>query len=176
MPDYQRTEACNHCGDCCGANGDHPCGMGYEVVNKWSLDDVSESYNLWTLFGLGWNPTLEEIEPEAMEGFHRVRGTPYYYTWQELRLGKGHLPCKDTSVAHDGSSYSVECPFLQDDPGDGSRPCALVGSPQDDGARKQFCRPEERAEPPVNYDIWDERSKLQWEADHPNCSYVFIEV
>ena len=174
MPNYQRTEACDHCGDCCGANGQHNTGLGWEVLRTWDLSDVAESYNLWMLFGLGWNPQLEEIEPEASEGFHRVRGTPYYYTWQELRAGKGHLPCKDTSAAHDGSSYNTECPFLKDDPGDGSRPCALVGT-GDDGARFKFCRPEEH---PIDYvpenDIWDQRSVDQWQADHPNCSYEFV--
>ena len=175
MPNYQRTEACDHCGDCCGSNGMHNCSLGWEVLRTWSLGDVAESYNLWTLFGLGWNPVLERIEPEADYGSYKVRGKNYYFVWQELRPGKGHLPCKDTSAAHDGSSYSVECPFLQDDPGDGSRPCALVGS-QDEGARIKFCRPEERPDYVPENDIYDERSKLQWEADHPNCSYVFVEV
>jgi hypothetical protein len=175
MPNYRRTGDCNDCGDCCGGNGQHNCSLGYEVISKWDLADVSESYNLWTLFGLNYNPTTETIEPESNEGFHRVGGTPYYYTWQELRPGKGHLPCKDTSAAHDGSSHSVECPFLQDDPGDGSRPCALKGS-QDEGARTKFCRPEESNEYVPENDIWDEASKLKWEADHPNCSYVFVEV
>lgn len=175
MPDYLRTGDCNDCGDCCGANGQHNTSKGWEVTKGWSLDDVSESFNLWTLFGLDWNPQEERVEPGSSEGFYRVQGTPYYYTWKELRPGFGHLPCKDTSAAHDGSSYSVECPFLQDDPGDGSRPCALKGS-TDEGARTKFCRPEESNEYVPADDIWNERSKLQWEADHPNCSYVFVEA
>jgi hypothetical protein len=176
MPNYLRTQPCNQCGDCCGANGKHPTSIGWEAVRNWSLDDVAESFNLWTLFGLNFNPQTETVEPETNEGFHRVTGTPYYFTWQELRPGSGHLPVKDTSPAHDGSSFIVECPFLQDDPGDGSRPCALQGT-QDEGARQRFCRPEEH---PTDYvpeeDIWDERMVQQWQADHPNCSYVFVEI
>lgn len=172
---YQRTQPCLDCGDCCGGNGEHNTGRGWESLIGWDLADVSESYNLWTLFGLGYDPVLEQIKPEASEGFHRVKGTPYYFTWKELRPGKGHVPCKDTSAAHDGSSYSVECPFLEDDPGDGTRPCALKGS-QDEGARTKYCRLEERPDYEPSTDIWDERSVLQWQADHPNCSYVFVEV
>ena len=137
------------------------------MIRNWSLGDVSESYNLWTLFGLWYNDQTEEIEPENLTGTYRVKGTNYPYVWREVITGHGHLPCK--------SATSVECPFLKDDPGDGSRPCALVGS-QDDGSRQKFCRPEERAEPPANYDIWSQESKEQWEADHPNCSYVFTEI
>jgi hypothetical protein len=175
MPDYRRTGSCDQCGECCGSNGSYPTSIGWEAVRSWSLDDVSESYSLWTLFGLGYNPQVEQIEPESSEGFHRVRGTPHYYTWKELRSGKGHLPCKDISPAHDGSQHNTECPFLLDDPGDGSRPCALVGS-NDEGARQRFCRPETRPEYVPENDIWNQRSKEQWEADHPNCSYVFVEV
>ena len=67
MPDYLRTGDCNDCGDCCGANGQHNTSKGYEAVRTWSLDDVSESYSLWTLFGLGYNPQSETIEPEENE-------------------------------------------------------------------------------------------------------------
>jgi hypothetical protein len=112
----------------------------------------------------------DEIGYSQAYGSYRVRGTLYYYVWVP-----GVGCCTDTSVAHDGSSYSAECPFLEGDPGDGSRPCALVGT-GDDGARKRFCRPEERESPPANYDEWDERTALQWQADHPSCSYVFVEI
>lgn len=175
MPVFQRTQACNQCGDCCGANGVSPNSVGWEALRLWGLAEVSESYNLWTLFGLGWNPVAERIQPESDFGSYKVKGKNYYFVWQELRPGKGHLPCKDTSPAHDGSSYSVECPFLQDDPGDGSRPCALQGS-QDEGARTKLCRPEERPDYVPENDIWSEQSVQQWQTDHPNCSYVFVEV
>lgn len=175
MADYQRTGGCNDCGDCCGGNGQHNTSLGWEVLRGWSLADVSESYNLWTLFNLGWNPTTERVEPLSQNGSYRVRGKNYYFTWKELQPRKGHLPCKDTSAAHDGSSFSVECPFLQADPGDGSRPCALKGT-QDEGARTKFCRPEERPDYNPAADIWNEQSVLQWQTDHPNCSYVFVEV
>ncbi|NIT60188.1 MAG: hypothetical protein GWN00_29480, partial [Aliifodinibius sp.] len=84
---------------------------------NWSIDDINESYALWTVLGIGLdgedNPAI--ITPN---GFYRVRGTQYFYTWQEAKAGFGTIPMKDTSAAHDGSSYSSECPFLQDDSGD----------------------------------------------------------
>ena len=172
---YLRTGDCNDCGDCCGANGLHNFSLGWETIRTWDLSDVAESFNLWTLFGLGWNPQLEQIQPEAENGSHKAGGTDFYYTWKEIRPGKGQLPCKDTSAAHDGSSYSVECPFLLDDPGDGSRPCGLVGT-DDDGARKKTCRPEEHNEYKPEEDIWTERSVQAWQARHPNCTYVFTEI
>ena len=106
---------------------------------------------------------------DQANGSYRIRGTLYYYVWVP-----GVGPCKDISAAHDGSSYNTECPFLKDDPDNGSRPCALVGT-NDDGARFKFCRPEEH---PTDYvpanDIWDQRSVDQWQDDHPNCSYEFV--
>jgi hypothetical protein len=101
-------------------------------------------------------------------GSHKIGPTRFYYVWID-----GVGLCKDTSTQHNGSSYSSKCPFLLDDPGDGSRPCGLVGT-IDEGAIQKFCRPELRPEPPVNYDNWNDASVAQWEADHPNCSYVFI--
>lgn len=175
MINFYRTGTCENCGDCCGANGVHNCSLGWEAIRNWSLSDVAESYSLWTLFGLAYNPQVEQIQPEEDYGLYRVTGKPFYYVWVELRPGKGHLPCKDISATHDGSSYSTECPFLKPDPGNGTRPCALVGS-GDEGARTKFCRPEENPEYEPSLDIWSERSKNDWETDHPNCSYAFVEV
>lgn len=172
---WRRTGTCNNCGDCCGGNGLHNCSLGYEYVRTWSLDDVSESYNMWMLFNLVQNPQTEQIQPETDHGLTRITGKPYYWVWVELRPGKGHLPCKDTSAGHDGSSYSVECPFLKPDPGDGSRPCALVGS-VDEGARWKQCRHEESPEYVPENDIWSDDSKQLWVEQNPNCNYTFVEV
>jgi hypothetical protein len=175
MPNFTRSGDCLHCGDCCGGNNTPPTNTGWETI-PGSLDDVSQSHNVWTLFGLAWNPVTEWVEPEATEGFHRVKGVQYHYTWRhEWKVNKGHIPCKDLSGDSSGSPFSWDCPFLMDDPGDGTRPCALVDSP-DDGARKQMCRPEERAEPPLNYDIWTQSMVDDWNELHPKCTYTFTEI
>jgi Fe-S-cluster containining protein len=166
MANWTRSGDCNHCGECCGSNGQYNTTETWEEHRFWEPSDVTEHLPLWTLFGLGYNPQEEMIQPESDTGFYRVKGVQYFYEWTLLPSGKGHVPVKPGTT---------ECPFLQDDPGDGSRPCALVDS-QDEGARTKYCRPEERPEPPQDYDIWTQESKDQWEADHPNCSYLFIEI
>ena len=167
MPTYRRTGVCEDCGECCGANGMCPTSKGWEAVRNWSLDDVSESYNLWTLFGLGLNPQTETIEPESESFTYKVKGKNYSGIWHEFETGNGHVPCKNET--------NVECPFLMDDPGDGTRPCALKGS-QDEGSRTKFCRPEENPEYVPENDIWTQRMVDQWQEDHPNCSYIFEEI
>jgi len=100
-------------------------------------------------------------------GSHKVGPTRFYYVWI---TGVGL--CKDTSNQHNGSTYLAECPFLLDDPGDGSRPCGLMGT-GDDGAVKKFCRPELHSEYVPAADKWDQRSVDRWQADHPSCSYTW---
>lgn len=166
MANWIRSGDCNHCGECCGSNGQYNITETWEEHRKWELSEVQEHLPLWTLLGLAWNPEEEIIMPESDTGSVRIIGTLYPYAWELLPSGKGHVPVKPGTT---------ECPFLQDDPGDGSRPCALVGS-QEEGARTKYCRPEERSEPPERYNIWTEESKNQWQADHPNCSYIFEEI
>ncbi|MHA1951296.1 MAG: hypothetical protein ACW987_15685 [Candidatus Thorarchaeota archaeon] len=174
MANYTRSGDCLDCGDCCGGNETHPDSLGWEYFRTWDMSDIQEAKSLWTLFGLGYNPVTERVEPESQNGFKRITGTQYWFTWQELREGKGHLPCKDISAGHSGSPFSVECPFLEDDPGDGTRPCALKGT-QDEGARTKYCRPEERPEPPASFDTWSEQQVQEWNLLHPGCSYTFEE-
>lgn len=170
---WRREGVCLDCGECCGSNGVSPFPkLGWEAVNKWSLDDIVVSYALFSLLGFG-QVGEDEVGVVNNEGSYKITGKNHYYTWQHT--GKGTIPMKDISVAHDGSSYNQECPFLKDDPGDGTRPCALKGT-QEDGSRKKFCRPEENTEYVPANDIWDDSSKEQWETDHPSCSYTWIEV
>jgi hypothetical protein len=165
----RRQGVCNHCGDCCGANGTFPFVKRHpEAIRTWSLDDVNETYPIYTLCGLG--NVGDEIWYISDHGMVRIQGAPYYYKWSPDR---GLV--KDTSPAHDGSTWSTECPFLEPDPGNGTRPCGLFGTNQD-GLRKKMCRPEERLEPPQNYDEWEDRSAQQWQDDHPNCSYTFEDI
>ena len=173
MP-FRREGTCNDCGDCCGANGECPFPInGWEVIRNWDTTSINISYPHYKLLGLGdvGGGVIGIIENE---GHIQIRGTKYYWTWQETSKG-GHVPMKDTSAAHDGSSYLPECLLLEDDPGDGSRPCAIAGT-QYDNVRAQFCRPEERDDYVAADDIWNDRSKEQWENDHPNCSYTWVSV
>lgn len=139
-----------------------------EALRTWALDDAVSVCPQLGMFGIVQQG--DQIGYSQANGSYRVRGTLYYYVWIS-----GVGLCKDTSAGHDGSSYNTECPYLLDDPGDGSRPCALVGT-NEDGARFKFCRPEEH---PTDYvpenDIWSDESVAQWQADHPNCSYTWVE-
>lgn len=163
---FNRSGECNRCGQCCGASGSpeqrNPWpGYWPSAFRTWSLDDINVSWPQSTMLGV---TQLGEdlIGVETPTGFYRVQGIPYYYVWVP-----GHAVCKDTSVAHDGSSYSLECPFLKDDPGDGTRPCALVGT-QDDGAFKKAC---DDGIPPLVKDTQAEVD--QWFQRHPLCSFIY---
>lgn len=169
---FIRQGTCNRCGQCCGADGSpnqaNPFPSDWpEALRKWSLDDaVQELCPQLGMFGLqNLGGGSDEIGvPEAYKhGGYRVKGKQYYYVWI---TGQGC--CKDTSPGHDGSQYSLECPFLLPNPGDGSRPCALVGS-QDEGAYLKFCYPEGPESFP------NQRSLDFWLADHPLCSHYWIE-
>ena len=169
----RRQGTCNQCGDCCGSNGDSPFPkFGFARYAGWEINEVLEHNPLMAFFGLGM--VGDSLGVEDLEGNYRIGPTRFYFAWRDA-YGKGIIPCKDTSAAHDGSTYSVECPFLLPDPGDGSRPCGLVGT-NDDGARQKYCRPEERPDyNPIN-DLWRDKFAAQWQEDHPNCSYTWEDV
>lgn len=167
---FIRQGECNRCGQCCGADGSpnqaNPWPVNwYESHQKWSYDDFNTHWPYAVLFGIVPDGNGNPIKFEE-NGEVRVVGQGggrYPYVWVDGR------PCKDTSQGGDGSSYSLECPFLKDDPGDGSRPCGLAGS----AARLQdymtVCFPEgpERFETQAMLD--------QWETDHPLCSHTWVE-
>lgn len=185
MP-YLREGTCNQCGQCCGAvtapNPASPFPVNWwQALRKWSLDDVNANYPHLSLMGFGQvgQDTLGVTTPvnQAGKKAGRVRAgnTWFYFVWDTTRTG-GEIPFKDTSLGKDGTSHNQECPFLKADPGNGSRPCGLVGT-NDEGARQKWCRPETH---PTDYvpanDIWQDFAVAQWQTDHPSCSYVFVEV
>jgi hypothetical protein len=172
----QRMGICNNCGECCGSvtspNPTNPIpGTWPSDIRHWELNTAYEHYPLTSLFGLEMisSPEGQVIGKDPPYGFYRVRGTPYFYVWV---TGEGC--CKDISPGQDGTIWNSECPFLQDDSGDGSRPCALVGS-NDDGARRKQCRPEEHPDYVAVEDVWIDASVDKWIADHPNCSYTWLD-
>jgi hypothetical protein len=163
-----RSGTCSRCGQCCGAEGSpnqaNPWPPNWpSALRTWSLDDVNELWPQMTMFGFSNLGDQIGIPPGEEAGNYRPRGqgTRYYYVWVE-----GHACCKDISPGHDGSSYSLECPFLMDDQGDGRRECALVGT-QDDGAYTKACFPEG----PLEFDT--QEMVDQWEGDHPLCSFTW---
>lgn len=166
----RREGSCNQCGECCGSvdapEPRNPYPRAWpESIARWSLDDANEVCPMLTMFGIanqgdeiGYSTPNHSYSPTGS-------GTTYYGVWI---TGVGL--CKDTSVAHDGSSYNTECPFLEAD-----KSCGLIGT-GDDGARSKYCRPEERLEYEPANDIWTYRHISEWQASHPNCSYTFVEV
>ena len=169
MP-FQRAETCNRCGECCGAdtspNQESPWPKGMFMHHRnWQHIHWEAQFQYMNLFGIVAGPDGKPVKGQDV-GTVRFTGAgparDYYYVWIDDR------PLKDTSPAHDGSSYSLECPFLADDPGDGSRPCGLVGE-IDQIRIDTTCWFEE----PV---IFSQAQKDQWEADHPSCSYTWVEV
>ena len=161
-----RQGTCNRCGQCCGGidapNARTPfASTWWQSVRHWSLDDVNEMCPQLTMFGLT-QVGEDTLGVESNHGSYKVQGKNYYYVWVD---GLGIQ--KDISAAHDGSEYNCECPFLLPDPGDGTRPCALVGT-NDDGAYKKWCE---------NEPVSPRSAKLvaQWQAFYPACSYTWVE-
>lgn len=168
---FIRQGECNRCGQCCGAEGSpnqaNPWPKNwFEMHQAWDHDHFASVWPYASMFGVAANASGKP-EKQQEHGNFRINvqgGQPrrVYWTWVDGR------PCKDISSSHDGSEYSLECPALMDDPGDGSRPCALVGSMQEEFYQR-VCYPEgpER--------FHDQRSVDQWTSDHPMCSYTWIE-
>jgi hypothetical protein len=165
----QRTGACNRCGQCCGAEGApnqaNPWPKNWFGTHRnWQHDRFASVWPYAALFGIV--PGGDGKSSKSLEsGTTRIAGggppRNFYWVWVDGR------PCKDTSLAHDGSSYSLECPFLLPDPGDGSRPCGLAGT-NHDASYLSVCYPEgpEAFETQAMVD--------QWEADHPLCSHSWV--
>lgn len=161
----QRMGVCNRCGQCCGADGSphqkNPWPSTWpQAFRNWQLDDVITMWPQALLFGVldKIDGTVGPVEDHGMARVTGQGGGIYYYVWI-----LGHAVCKDTSAEHDGSSHSPECPFLKPDPGDGTRPCGLVGT-NEDSAFRMACEPE----PPIEKSA-DE--VVVWETRHPLCSY-----
>jgi hypothetical protein len=173
-----RQGECNLCGDCCGVNGVNPWPRIYAQTNK-QTGDFEPSFRHWadlqTVIDMWphalWFGVLNKGDgaisvPDPPYGSTRVTGQGgglYHYVW----VGDVGV-CKDTSAGHDGTSYDPVCPFLKDDPGDGTRPCALVGTNRQYAYDQRCSRdsgvPTEKSPEDVT----------TWQAEHPNCSYTWV--
>lgn len=172
----QRQGTCNRCGQCCGAEGSpyqrNPWPSPWYDANgncafrNWQYENLLAVWPQAVLFGVLSKTGGGGCDiPDPLYGAIRVTGAGggmYYWVWVP-----GHAVCRDTSVGHDGSSYSVECPFLKPDPGDGTRPCGLVGTNRDNDFRVAC-----ESAPPLEKTV---EQAAQWEERHPLCSYTWIE-
>jgi hypothetical protein len=65
------------------------------------------------------------------------------------------------------SKDNPECPFLLTDPGDGTRPCGLVGTSKE-YAFESWCKDEPTFPR-------DKKFVKEWQWRYPDCSYTWIE-
>lgn len=151
----QRMGTCNRCGQCCGADGSPEQNSPWpntwpEALRDWQEEDLP------VIFQMVGHPAFGA----AVARVFRISGKNYRSIWVP-----GHGLCEDKPPWGDVATYSEECPFLMDDPGDGTRPCALVGTLYE-AIWMVLCQPE----PP------EEKSAAQvaqWQARHPLCSYTW---
>lgn len=150
-----RSGSCNLCGACCGAGGN---------PNPWP-DAWREGYRTQDKANL--NPLVQIIgtpgHGDPIGYAVRIGNTTYRGVWVP---GAGW--CKDSPPWGNPDSYVEECPFLEDDPGDGTRPCALFGQPGPLGEFREAMCGDDKSPPPVMINVeWVQR----WAADHPDCGY-----
>ena len=128
---YNRTGGpCNRCGRCCGAPGGPDRRTPFPKIWPDRLEglpyqEVVDRCPILVLMGVLDKGDGTTNTPNRHGSTRYTGGGPartYYWVWVP-----GVGVCKDTSLDHDGSSYEPQCPFLLDDPGDGTRPCGLVG-------------------------------------------------
>lgn len=170
---FQRSGECNRCGECCGSE------LGPMPHSPWPLnwpwakrhltyDNFVDIFKYAPLVGISEGP--DGLIRWVDHGSRLLPGQgTFYYKWAQ---GTGF--CKDTSAAHDGSSWNHECPFLLDD--DGTDPtgegiphrlCAIKLMPQFAQEWETEC-----GQYPQEY-FPDERFVTEWFTRHPSCSYIY---
>lgn len=142
--------SCNHCGQCCGADGSP------EQRNPWPGSWPEALANC-----------IDEEKPGMVRWLNRpygkvkINGVFYYYIWIS-----GVGLCTDLPKYGDPETYSLECPLLMPDPGDGTRPCAIAGTEWE-----SYCNQENM---PSEVDP-DDRLLDYWPVRHPLCGYYWEE-
>ena len=164
MATYIRQGDCNQCGQCCGApsvnypEGVQPWGAtlpcGYSPANDHGPGYLKMAYQRY--------PELANRQGSANV---KYKGTTYYAIWDcDLKTGI----CKDLPPYGDLNTRSNECPFLADDPGDGTRPCGV----------EVFDDPNICGVVPTVVDERHPPTPEQWIADwhqrYPECSYTWV--
>jgi hypothetical protein len=151
--------SCNRCGQCCGAPGspnrDSPWPNNWpEAVATWRISYLAETFPVFQLTG---HPALGGEVARVV----RINNKNY-----SLRWVPGHGLCKNTPPLNDPNTWEEQCPFLMDQLPDDSYPCALAGTQWN----QQYVQCMDMGE------YWDEASVAEWQANHPLCSYTFVEV
>ena len=152
---FIRQGTCNRCGQCCGADGSP------NQTNPWPKNWPQAVHNWEEL------PNMIQVVGNPLDGdppdYAILLGGKQYRSIWVNNVGL----CKDLPTYGDDSSYSLECPFLADDPGDGSRPCAFTGTPLEEIRNSFVCYPEG----PQRFRTQEDLD--QWNNDHPLCSYTW---
>lgn len=150
---YVRSGECNLCGECCGTLGRNPWPSQWpESIRNWQAQDIIGDFDYAAYLGITGDPGDPLSYPTGPQSM-KIRQYTIPYEW-----GPGiHKPT------------NAECPFLWDDPGDGTRPCLLVmlGLNYED-AWATICQPT----PPEE---WNEDQVTKWFLHYPSCSYTYIE-
>ena len=162
-----RQGECNRCGECCGGSGKAPPWPASYLNGKlrWKLEDVQAYWPHVELIGVS-QAEDGRIVVTTTSGQIRIRGNRYDWEWD------------DVGWVRPGTN---ECPLLQLDPGDGTRPCALIGTQYEqykdascgDGVQLQ-------GYPQFVYeddDTFTAYEKLEdWMEEYPSCSYTYEEA
>lgn len=170
MP-YIRQGECNRCGECCISPfpKDWP-----DALRNHSFLKIVRLWPHAVLFGCIEPPGGGISRRPGMDfGTTLIPGggPPKQFYWKFV---EGHGYCKDTSADHNGTEHSLECPFLLDDPGDGTRPCGLVGTSRE-FAYTNWCHEglDKSGSPPKVLGLKSMVDK--WFENNPSCSYTYIE-
>ena len=166
-----RTGTCNRCGQCCGADGSPIQDNRFpyyfpDGVRTWLLANFELNFPYARMVGLEEGPN-GEVHKIQDYGNHNILGNKIYWRWVP-----DHAICKNLEPYDDPETYSLECPWLLPDPGDGTRPCVFPGTKyQEDWERGCSDIPTEGIyNPPLHFDA---EQLSFWQAAHPLCSYTW---
>lgn len=164
----QRQGTCNLCGQCCGSD-DSPHqhnpwpGPWPSSIRNWQYTHFEAIWPFIRIVGLEERPG-GGIDVVQVYGRHNLKGNKIYWRWVP-----GHALCKNLPPYDDPNTYSLECPWLLPDPGDGTRPCAFIGTRFED--LWLACKICSEGAPMV----CSAESVAEWEWRHPGCSYTWTE-
>ena len=161
-----RQGECNRCGQCCGADGKMmpwPAQL-LDGLLRWKLEDVRVRLPHLELLDVG-QATDGRMVVQNQYGQIRIRGDRYDWVWDDSGL---HKP------------DSMECPLLRDDPGDGTRPCGLIGTNRQN-IFDAICAEglDNHGYPMHVYEDDEQRTAYEklndWMEEYPDCSFTYVE-
>ena len=147
----QRQGECNLCGQCCGGEGGpQRCPpIPFLNLNRATMEIALEDFPLGRVVGV---PVGDQVR-DGVSLVVRVKGQTYNVAWVPgVGLVKGTV-----------ADHVEECPLLMPDPGDGTRPCALVGSRWQD-IWDALCKDQ----PPIEK---TQEMVERWAYWYPGCGY-----